>query len=302
MELRQIRSFLLIAETLHFGRTAEMIHLSQPALSLQIRALEDEIGVRLLERNRRKTALTAAGVAFREDATGALLRLDQAVHKAKLAANGKLGILRIGFVSTAGNEIVPAIIRQFRELNAEVEFFLRNVLTIDQIQMLEAGSLDIGFLRLPIGEHSGLEVVTVHREPFVLVVPSSHKLAKRKRVRLREASSQDFVMYERTYAPGFHDLIFGMLRDAGIIPKVRQTAGEMPMLISLVDSGVGVAILPASAVKRSVASVVACEIADKIPMSEIGIAVQKGNRAPVLDNFRSLTLEKLRRARRGIGE
>ena len=297
MELRQIRSFLSIAETLHFGRTAEMIHLSQPALSLQIRALENEIGVRLFERNRRKTALTAAGIAFREEATGALLRLDQAVHKAKLAASGKLGSLRIGFVSTAGNEIVPAIIRQFRELNAEVEFFLHNILTIDQIQMLEAGSLDIGFLRLPIGEHSGLEVVTVHREPFVLVVPSSHKLAKRKRVRLREASGQDFVMYERTYAPGFHDLIFGMLRDAGIIPKIRQTAGEMPMLISLVDSGVGVAILPASAVKRSVASVVACEIADKIPMSEIGIAVQKGNRAPVLDNFRSLALEKLRRAR-----
>jgi DNA-binding transcriptional LysR family regulator len=294
MELRQIRSFLLIAETLHFGRTAEMIHLSQPALSLQIRALEDEIGVRLFERNRRKTALTAAGVAFREDATGALLRLDQAVHKAKLAANGKLGILRIGFVSTAGNQIVPAIIRQFRELNPEVEFFLRNILTLDQIQMLEARSLDIGFLRLPIGQHSGLEVVTVHREPFVLVVPSSHKLAGKKRVHLREASGQDFVMYERTYAPGFHDLIFGMLRDAGIIPKVRQTAGEMPMLISLVDSGVGVAILPASAVKRSVASVVACEIADKIPMSEIGIAVQKGNRTPVLDNFRSLALEKLR--------
>jgi DNA-binding transcriptional LysR family regulator len=164
MELRQIRSFLSIAETLHFGRTAEMIHLSQPALSLQIRALEDEIGVRLFERNRRKTVLTAAGIAFREDATGALLRLDQAVHKAKLAANGKLGILRIGFISTAGNEIVPGIIRQFRELNAEVEFSLRNVLTTDQIQMLEAGSLDIGFLRLPIGGHSEIEVITVHRE------------------------------------------------------------------------------------------------------------------------------------------
>ena len=293
MELRQIRSFLSIAETLHFGRTAEMIHISQPALSLQIRALEDEIGVRLFERNRRKTALTAAGVAFREDATGALLRLDQAVHKAKLAANGKLGILRIGFISTAGNEIVPTIVRQFRERNAEVEFSLRNILTMDQIRMLEAGSLDIGFLRLPIGGHSDLEVVTVHREPFVLVVPSSHKLAKKKRVRLHELSDQDFVMYERTYAPGFHDLISGMLRDAGIIPKVRQTAGGMPTLISLVDSDTGVAILPASTVKHSVASVVACEIADKIPMSEIGIAVRKGNRAPVVDNFRSLALEKL---------
>jgi DNA-binding transcriptional LysR family regulator len=208
--------------------------------------------------------------------------------------------LRIGFISTAGNEIVPTIIRQFRELNAEVEFSLRNVLTTDQIQMLAAGSLDIGFLRLPIGGHSELEVVTVHREPFVLVVPSSHKLAKRKRVRLRETSGHDFVMYERTYALGFHDLIFGMLRDAGIIPNVRQTAGEMPTLISLVDSGMGVAILPASVVKHSVASVVACEIADKIPMSEIGIAVRKGNRTPVVDNFRSLALEKLRRPRSAL--
>jgi DNA-binding transcriptional LysR family regulator len=300
MELRQIRSFLSIAETLHFGRTSEMIHLSQPALSLQIRALEDEIGVRLFERNRRKTSLTAAGVAFREEATQALLGLDQAVHKAKLAANGKLGILRIGFISTAGNEIVPTIVRQFRERNADVEFSLRNILTIDQIQMLEAGSLDIGFLRLPIPAHSGLEVVTVHREPFVLVVPSSHKLAKRKRIRLREASGEDFVMYERAYAPGFHDLIFGMLRDAGIIPNVRQAAGEMPTLISLVDSGTGVAILPASTVKRSVASVLACEIADKIPMSEIGIAVRKGNRAPVVDNFRSLALQELGRERSAL--
>jgi DNA-binding transcriptional LysR family regulator len=164
--------------------------------------------------------------------------------------------------------------------------------------MLEAGSIDIGFLRLPIGAHSGLEVVAVHREPFVLVVPSSHKLARRESVRLREVSGEDFVMYERAYAPGFHDLIFGMLRDAGIIPNVRQTAGEMPTLISLIDSGTGIAILPASTVKRSVASVVACEIADKIPMSEIGIAVRKGNRAPVVDNFRSLALEKLRGARR----
>ena len=106
MELRQIRSFLSIAETLHFGRTAELIHLSQPALSLQIRALEEEVGVRLFERNRRKTTLTAAGFAFRDDAAAALSQLEQAIRRARLAANGKLGLLRIGFVSTAGSEIV----------------------------------------------------------------------------------------------------------------------------------------------------------------------------------------------------
>src|SRR6266404_3954563 len=300
MELRQIRSFLSIAETLHFGRTAEMIHLSQPALSLQIRALEEEVGVRLFERNRRKTTLTAAGFAFRDDAAAAVSQLDQAIRRARLAANGKLGLLRIGFISTAGSEIVPNIIRRFRELNAEVEFSLRNILTTDQIQMLTAGSLDVGFLRLPIGEHPELEVVGIHREPFVLVVPLSHELAKKKRVRLREVSGQNFVMYERTYAPGFHDLIFGMLRDARIVPNVSQTAAELSTLISLVDAHMGVAILPLSAVKHSVASVVACDIVDRIPMSEIGMAVRKGTRAPVVDNFRSFTLKNSGRSRNAL--
>jgi len=301
MELRQIRSFLSIAETLHFGRTAELIHLSQPALSLQIRALEEEVGVRLFERNRRKTSLTAAGVAFRDDAAAALSQLEQAIRRARLAANGKLGLLRIGFISTAGIELVADIVRQFRELNPEVEFSLRNILTAEQVQMLETGSLDIGFLRLPIGAQSTLDVVTVHREPFVLVVPSSHKLAKRKRVRLREVAGEDFVMYERTWAPGFHDLMFGILRDAGIVPNVTQTVGEIPTLISLVHSRMGIAIAPLSVVKHySAASVVACEILDRIPMSEIGIAVSKRFRAAVVDNFRSFALEKLGRARKSL--
>jgi DNA-binding transcriptional LysR family regulator len=296
MELRQIRSFLSIAETLHFGRTAELIHLSQPALSLQIRALEEEVGARLFERNRRKTTLTAAGVAFRDDAAAALSQLDQAIHNARLAANGKLGRLRIGFISTVGSQIVPNIVRQFRELNPEVEFSLRAITTADQVPLLETGSLDIGFLRLPIGGHPALDVVVVHREPFVLVVPSSHNLAKRKRVRLREVSGDEFVMYERTYAPGFHDLILGILRDAMIVPNISQTAAEIATLISLVAAHMGVAILPASAVKNSVASVTACDIVDKIPMSEIGIAFSKRVRAAVVDNFRSFALKKLSQA------
>ncbi len=300
MELRQIRSFLSISETLHFGRTAELIHLSQPALSLQIRALEEEVGVRLFERNRRKTTLTAAGLAFRDDAAAAVSQLEQAIRRARLAGQGKLGLLRIGFISTAGSEIVPNLVRRFRDSNPDIVFSLRNILTTDQIQMLVAGSLDVGFLRLPIGEHPELEIVEVHREPFVVVTPLTHKLAKRKKVALHELSGQDFVMYDRSYAPGFHDLIFGMLRDAGVVPNVCQTAGEMPTLISLVDSGMGISILPSSAVKNSVASVVACEIAGTIPRSKIALAVNKENRAAIVGNFRSLALEEFGQRKRSV--
>jgi DNA-binding transcriptional LysR family regulator len=300
MELRHIRSFLSIAETLHFGRTAELIHLSQPALSLQIRALEEEVGVRLFERNRRKTTLTAAGAAFRDDAAAALSQLEQAIRRARLAANGKLGPLRIGFISTAGSKIVPGIVRQFRELNPEVEFSLRQYLTAEQVQMLETGLLDVGFLRLPIGGHLALDVVTVHREPFVLVVPSSHKLAKRKRLRLREVSGETFVMFERAYTPGLYDLILGMLRDAGIVPNVSQAAADLSTVISLVDAHMGIAIASLSAVKNSAASVVVCDIVDRIPMSEIGMVVRKGTRAPVVDNFRSFALKTLGHSRNAL--
>ena len=119
------------------------------------------------------------------------------------------------------------------------------------------------------------------------------KLAKRKRVRLCEVAGENFVMYERTWAPGFHDLMFGILRDAGIVPNVTQTAGEVPTLISLVHSRMGIAIMPLSVVKHSAASVVARNIVDRIPMSEIGIAVIKGIRPAVVDNFRSFALKTL---------
>src|SRR6201987_2644146 len=142
MELRHIRSFLSLAKTLNFSRTAEIIHLSQPALSLQIQALEKELGVTLVERAGRRTVLTAAGGAFQREAAGGLTQLGQATQSARLAAEGKLGVVRIGFVSTAGTNMVPRLIREYRALNPRVEFSLRNVLTADQGKMLEEGALD----------------------------------------------------------------------------------------------------------------------------------------------------------------
>src|SRR5258706_15790014 len=119
-----------------------------------MRAVKEEVGVRLLERNGRKTALTAAGCAFRDDAAASLSQVDQAIRRARLAANGKLGLLRIGFISTAGSEIVPNILGQFRELNPQVELSLRPIPTADQVQMLETGALDVGFSRRAIGGDS----------------------------------------------------------------------------------------------------------------------------------------------------
>ena len=119
-------------------------------------------------------------------------------------------------------------------------------------------------------------------------------------MRLHEVSGENFVMYERAYAPGFHDRILGMLRDAGIVPSVSQTAAEMSTLISLVEAQMGVAILPVSAVKHSVASVVACNIVGNLPMSEIGLVCHKRVRTPVVETFRSFALKNLRHSRNAL--
>jgi DNA-binding transcriptional LysR family regulator len=292
VELRQIKSFLAVAETLNFGRAAERVHLSQPALSLQIRCLEDDIGVRLLDRNRRKTTLTPAGLRFQAEANQILIRVDHAVREAQLAAHGMLGSLRIGFISTAAKEIVPGLVREFRETHPDVDLSLRNILTMEQIRMLEADALDVGFLRLPVEGHPEIDLVPVHSEPFVLVVPSSHRLAMKKEIRLKETADERFVVYHRDDAPGFHDQIMGILRDANVVPTVSQTAGEMQTLVALVSANMGLSLLPASAM-RGIPGVTACRIKDPIPLSAIAIASHKTNQQPAMVAFRKFALRAL---------
>ncbi len=294
MELRHIKAFLAVAETLNFGRAAERMHLSQPALSLQIRSLEDDIGVRLLERNRRKTSLTPAGSRFQAEANQILIRIDHAVRHAQLAAHGMLGSLRIGFISTAAKEIVPALVREFRETHPEVDLSLRNVLTVDQIRMLEADMLDVGFLRLPVEGHPEIDLVPVHSEPFVLVVPSSHRLATKKEIRLKETAGEKFVVYNRDDAAGFHDQIMGILRNANVVPAVSQTAGEMHTLVALVAAEMGLSLLPASVMRRGIAGVAACKVKDPIPPASIALASHKTNQQPVTVTFRKFALRALR--------
>jgi len=285
MEIRQIKSFLSIAETLHFGRSAKLLHMSQPALSLQIKALEDDLQVKLLERNRRGVALTEAGNIFRENAVLALEQLKTARQKAQWTVTGHLGQLRVGFISTAGQEIVPTLIRRFRKLYPKVDFSLRNILTIEQVSMVMESALDVGFVRLPIERPKGIDVTIVHREPLVAVLPSNHPLSFQKELHLHELRGDKFVVYDRKYAPGFHDLLAGILSRAGVVPEITQTAGEMATLVSLVDSGLGVAILPASAVKHRIARVTTCAIIDKLPPSEIGMITAEHSKTPAVERF-----------------
>jgi DNA-binding transcriptional LysR family regulator len=294
MEIRQIKSFLSVSETLHFGKSSQLLHLSQPALSLQIKALEEELGVKLLDRDRQGTKITPAGVIFRASAAKIMEELEAACRQTQWTAAGKLGLIRLGFISTAGQEIVPTLIRRFRKQYPQVEFRLRNILTSEQPELIKTGALDVGFLRLPIDIPEGVDVIPVHRERFVVIFPVGHPLANREGIRLRDLRGEKFVMYERAFAPGYHDVVLGILSRAGVIPAVAQTASEMATIVSLVDAGMGVAVVPVSATEHRIARVTTCPILDRIPASEIGMVAAKETDIPVVRKFCELARELCR--------
>ncbi|HWO39558.1 MAG TPA: LysR family substrate-binding domain-containing protein, partial [Candidatus Acidoferrum sp.] len=189
------------------------------------------------------------------------------------------------FISTAAALLVPPLVKTFRELYPDVEVDLRNVLTADQVDQLLERRLDIGFLRTPINAPEVIHTTVLHREPFVLLLPASHPRATKRSLRLEELQDSNFVMYTRKLASGFHDRILGIINSAGFSPHVVQEAGEMYTLISLVASGLGVAIAPASIQLHHTRGVVVRPLPNDLPFSEISLAANSSNLSPCTQLF-----------------
>jgi DNA-binding transcriptional LysR family regulator len=246
MELRQLRYFVAVAEELHFRRAAARLHISQPPLSQQIAALEDELGVRLLERTRRRVEMTPAGEAFLRDARATLAELDVAVSTARAIDAGQEGVLRVGFVGSALLSIVPSTVQRFRRTRPGVEIELRERSTVEQLRAVSTGLVDVGLVRPPIETDESLHTEVVMRERTVAAIPEGHPLARLRRIPLRRLAAHPLVLFPRRQAPGYHDLLIGRLAATGSTPQVAQYAPEMMTIIGLVAAGIGVSPVPAS--------------------------------------------------------
>lgn len=253
MELRQLRYFVAVAEELHFRRAAARLHISQPPLSQQIRALEDELGFGLLVRTRRRVELTPAGAAFLRDTRTVLGELDGAVATARRIDAGQSGRLRINFVGSALFSIVPRMVERFRRSRPGVEIELHERATLEQLRAVRAGMADVGLVRPPIEHDVGLRIETVLRERTMAALPTAHALAALRRVPLRRLAAEPLVLFPREQAPGFHDLLVDSLAGAGAgraagagAPRIIQYAPEMLTIIGLVAAGTGVSLVPES--------------------------------------------------------
>lgn len=274
-ELRQLRQFIAVAESLHFGRAAAALHISQPPLSRSIQDLEQRLGATLLERTRRRVELTPAGTRFLEDAKRLLLQLERAVLDAGSMAAGDSGRLRLGFVSLADYGVLPGLLKAYKAAKPGISLALREMLSPEQAVGLAAGELDFGLLLPPVAGE--LEHVVVQRERFVAALPSEHRLArKRGRLAMRELAQESFVMVPRAIAPGLYDIVAGLAARAGFSPRVAQEAIQMQTVVSLVSSELGVAIVPASVANLGRRGVAYRELADRHPRLDLWLAWRRG--------------------------
>jgi DNA-binding transcriptional LysR family regulator len=287
VEFKHLASFVAVASQLSFVRAANQLHISQPALSGQIQKLEEELGVQLLERNRRTVKLTDVGKAFLNDAKSILLLTRQAAERAQKAARGEIGRLRIGFVSSAALTIIPGIVIEFRKQNPGVTLDLINLRTVSQVRGLLGKTVDIGFLRLPLS-HDQLDITVVHREEFVTILPKEHRYAKVSQLRIAQLRDESFIAYGRRWAPGFFDQVVQMCTREGFSPNIVQETGEMYTAIALVAAGGGIAILPQSVVLAQPNNVVTKKLPKSLGQSEIAIATWAGNSSSLVHSFVSI--------------
>jgi DNA-binding transcriptional LysR family regulator len=285
MELRHLRYFVAVATELHFGRAAKQLHITQPPLSMQIRALEEELGVTLLHRTRRQVSMTRAGKAFLHDARQILERAEQAVLTARRAARGEIGELVVGFISVADYNLLPLVLREFRRCYPRVTMSLKELTTDAQIAELFEGRIDVGFLLPPVSEPT-IESVPILREPLIAAIPEHHPLASTQgKIPLASLSSAPFIMTPRHMAPGLHDDIVSFCHSAGFSPQVVQEAIQMQTVISLVSAEMGVALVPESLQNLQRTGVIYKRLKEKSPLTEIRLAWRAGDNLPALKLF-----------------
>jgi len=279
MNLNHLRAFVSVAESLSFSRAAERLHMSQPALSNQIRLLEEDFDTKLFVRNRRTVSLSAVGKDILDDAQRLLSQVDEIKQRVRRAAKGAGGILRIGFVASATPEIIPRMTIAFRKNFPEVKLELKNVPTALQVDAFRLRTLDVGVVRLPLRE-ADIEVLPLSSEPFAIVFSKQHPLRTRPNIGVRDLEQEDFITYSERLAPAFFQHWTGLCRKAGFTPRITQEVAEMETALALVSAGVGVTILPEGVARRYSRSLVVTPLKQERIRSEVGLAFLKLNPPP----------------------
>ncbi|MFO0601452.1 MAG: LysR substrate-binding domain-containing protein [Myxococcaceae bacterium] len=245
VEARLLRSFVAVAEELHFGRAAKRLHLSQPPLSLHIQRLEADLGAPLFERSSRRVALTEAGEALLGRARHILAELERARLEVGRVARGDGGTLAVGYTATASHEVLPRVLVAFRRAHPDVALELQELRSALQPAALLEGRIEAGFVCAPL-DVQGLDETRVDDEPLFVALPTTHRLSGQRHVDVRALAREDFVLVSPTVEPGWALRCDAALRGAGVHPRVAQTTDGKVAMLGLVAAGLGVSLVSRS--------------------------------------------------------
>ena len=277
MEMRQLRYFVAVARELHFTRAAERLGIAQPPLSVQIRALESDLGVQLFDRSNRRVTLTAAGAALLARAEPILAMVDETQRAVQQIGDEERGQLTVAALPTAAGLLLPPAITRFQARYPRVELRVIEGGSTTIVRRMRAGEADIGIIRLPVAAPTlSVEPLMAAEEERVLVVAMGHQLARRASVALAELADEPFLIGDRAQGPALYDAVIEACRAAGFTPRVVCDGARYETLLRLVAAGLGVALMPRLAVGLAQRPVATVALDPPVPAGALAIATPRG--------------------------
>ncbi|MCB2059001.1 MAG: LysR family transcriptional regulator [Novosphingobium sp.] len=295
MKLVQLRQFVTLAETLNFHRAAEVLNIAQPPLSVSIRKLEEELGTPLFVREPRGVQLTKVGEEALSSARQTLFYAEQVKRTVDESLTGERGRIRIGFVGSATYEVLPRLLPAFRTECPNIEISLEESRTSELLAGIQTGTFDVGIVRTPVLNPVQTAIDVLQTDALFAAVARDSRFAGRKRIKLGELSEVPFVVYDQSSVPSMHAITMLACQEVGFVPRVAEEATQLQTILCLVESGLGVALVPGAAAGHFNA-VKFLEIADmpKAGVIGLGIVSVDGTTNPAAERFRRFAVQHMK--------
>lgn len=281
MELRHLRAFLAVADELHFGRAAERLGVAAPSLTVQIQALERQVGATLFQRTKRRVALSAAGQSLVPEARHLLDLAERAAHTARRAGRGEIGRVVVGYVATAAlSGLLRDVLGAFRRTRPDVALELQEMSASSQLAALTDGRLDIAFIRPPFRDPEGITTIVARRETILAAVPESHPLAKRRHISRTDLAAQHLIAPGAEDPSEFQTLAQRLAEARALAPVIAYRAHDMLTVLTYVGAGLGLSLVPESARLLPMPGVVYRPLSDMEETSQLVVAYRSDERQP----------------------
>ena len=291
IELRHLTYFLAVAQELHFRKAAEKLFISQPGLSRQIKQMEDILETQLFERNKKKVALTPAGHYLKTEVEYIFNHLEKVERQLKLVGDGNSGELRIGFLGSAMQQVIPQLLLQIKENYPKVKTSLEELSNFAQVDGVLDDQLDMGFVRVS-RVPSTLEMKTVFTDTFSLVLPERYPILTREFEGMHQFANDDFILFSQAYSPLYYETIMSICKDAGFAPKISHKSVHAHTIFKLVENHMGIAIVPTSLQNGFQMRVKFIELKNIPQRAELSVIWKKEHTNPVLKNCMELLLDE----------